>query len=105
MNLKKEAEMKKTVILTILLLFLFGCADRQALISRFQEAYPHTWQQKLLEYDIEQKQIERSRFQQALWNLENIQDQQRERKLRESQIEYYNRPYKVDGILHIPSGN
>lgn len=35
-----------------------GCAskaqNRQDLVNRFQTAYPNNWQQKLLEYDIEQ---------------------------------------------------
>lgn len=49
--------MKHLITLTVILFFL-GCAsqtqNRQKLISRFQAAYPNTWQQKLLEYDIEQ---------------------------------------------------
>jgi len=56
-------------ILIILVLCIGGCytssytplteeeraAKREALVKRFQEAYPENWQQKLLEYDIERE--------------------------------------------------
>ena len=57
--------MKKFMII-VMLLVMCGCeayqqqqmAERQALIQRFQQAYPNTWQQELLKYDIEQERYE-----------------------------------------------
>ena len=54
---------KYAVLIALALLFIAGCvdqqaqqqADRQFLVQRFQAAYPDNWQQKLLEYDIEQQ--------------------------------------------------
>lgn len=33
---------------------------------------------------------------------QRINDQQRDRALREAQIDYYNRPYEAGGVLYIP---
>jgi uncharacterized protein YcfL len=54
---------KYAVLIALALLFIAGCVDQQAqqqaerqiLVQRFQAAYPDNWQQKLLEYDIEQQ--------------------------------------------------
>ena len=54
---------KYTILIALTVLFIAGCidqqaqqqADRQFLVQRFQAAYPDNWQQKLLEYDIEQQ--------------------------------------------------
>lgn len=40
--------------------------DREVLVQRFQAAYPETWQQKLLEYDLQEQQRRRDEWQKAL---------------------------------------
>ncbi|MHC4620696.1 MAG: hypothetical protein ACYTEQ_23355 [Planctomycetota bacterium] len=46
--------------------------ERQSLIARFQEAYPDTWKQELLKYDLQQKQFHREV---ALAYLQSIMQQ------------------------------
>jgi hypothetical protein len=53
----------KILMILATLLLIGGCAEiqamqqtrRDAVVARFKEAYPNNWQQKLLEYDIEQE--------------------------------------------------
>lgn len=55
--------MKKWVFVIILALFITGCQplaeqqarEREVLIQRFQAAYPDTWQENLLEYDLQEQ--------------------------------------------------
>ena len=66
--------MKKTVLLIMLIIFICGCQSaeekRAALELRFQQAYPDNWQQKLLEYEIEEERLKKER---ALRNVEAYQ--------------------------------
>lgn len=126
--------MKKLLILTILAGILGGCGSyqrqtryktpeqyaldyeqRQAeLIAAFKEAYPENWEQKLLEYQLEQERIQRN--QQALYHQQEILEKQRnqqnllnfwnfyqQQRLNEAQYIYYTGPYPVGVVLYGPA--
>lgn len=89
--------MKTFILIVGLLVSLIagGCgqAKREAMILRFQNAYPETWEQKLLEYDIQRERYRRNssyqynpnqsddelfrmQQQQHMWDMEWMQHQQ-----------------------------
>jgi hypothetical protein len=51
--------MRRLIFVLGVLLLLSGCRSpaktRSAIVQKYQKAYPLTWEQKLLEYDIQQK--------------------------------------------------
>lgn len=47
--------MKKISLLVLALILIAGCNSREKLVERFKSAYPDTWEQKLLEYDIQRE--------------------------------------------------
>jgi len=126
--------MKKMLILTMVI--LCGCSEEQAnrfwrgdnyktpeqyaleyelrqaeLVAKFKEAYPEKWEQKLLEYQLEEERFNR---QQALSNQEylnqlllmrgpNLYDRIQQQRLYDAQYNYYTRPYKVGDVLYVPA--
>jgi hypothetical protein len=66
----------KILLITLLCLLIVGCEPenqkqnkRMELEQRFRVAYPETWQQKLLEYDLQQEKIKRQEKQRAIERL------------------------------------
>lgn len=61
----------------IIITILAGCVneeqriinERASIVTRFQEAYPDTWKQELLTYDIEQEKIRHQRQDKATESL------------------------------------
>jgi hypothetical protein len=90
--------MKKFICVFLMLLFVSGCfeeqrrAERAALVQRFQAAYPDNWEQKLLEYDIEQ-----DRQQQLQQNQSNVFNDVYQQSLQRQQQEETYYKAKPDG--------
>ena len=74
--------------------------QRQAdLIAAFKEAYPENWQQKLLEYQLEQERIQRN--QQALYHQQEILEKERSQQDLLNLLNFYQQQKMVQSLRDI----